>query len=347
MPDPTLLPKIEIHLHLEGAIPLDALWELIQKYGGDAEVRTRAALEARFRYRDFPHFIETWCWKNSYLREYDDFTFVADEVAADLGRQGIRYVEAFYSPPDFARQGLEVQGITEALRKGLDRHAERTETWLIADVVRDLGPAKAARTLEQLVEVKPLGVIGIGLGGSEQAYPPEPFADVYERAREHGFRTTAHAGEAAGPESVWGALQALRVDRIGHGIRAVDDPSLVTLLAERQVPLEVCPISNVRTGVVDGIATHPIRRLFEAGVRLSVNTDDPKMFNTSLEGEYAALSDRLGFRPSEIKALMQQAIRSTWATPDKQGRLLAELDAALPSRRLRPLSSGLRSAPWR
>ncbi len=330
MPDLTLLPKVEIHLHLEGAIPLDALWELIQKYRGDAGVRNRTALEERFQYRDFPHFIETWCWKNGFLREYDDFTFVADKVAEDLARQGIRYLEAFYSPPDFARQGLEVQGITEALRKGLDAHAATIETWLIADVVRDLGPAKAARTLEQLSEVKSLGVIGIGMGGSEQAYPPEPFADVYERAREYGFHTTAHAGEAAGPESVWGALKALKVDRIGHGTRAVEDPSLVALLAERQVPLEMCPLSNARTGVVDGIAAHPIRRFFEAGVRVSVNTDDPKMFNTSLEGEYAALADQLGFQPSEIKTLMQNAIRSTWATLDTQRRLLLELDAALP-----------------
>jgi adenosine deaminase len=324
------LPKVEIHLHLEGSIPLDALWEVMQKYGGDPGVRSRTELEARFRYRDFPHFIETWLWKNGFLREYEDFTFIASKVAEDLSRQEIRYVEAFYSPPDFARHGLEVQAITEAIRKGLDAYAGSIETWLIADIVRDSGPQAGMRTVDQVAEVKDLGVIGIGMGGSEQAYPPEPFAAVYERARSHGFRTTVHAGEAAGADSVWGALRELRVDRIGHGTRAVEDPSLVALLAELQVPVELCPISNLKTGVVDSLAAHPIRRFMEAGVLVSVNTDDPKMFGTSLAAEYAALAEELAFQPDEIRRLMESAIRSTWADPATRRRLLEEDEAAIP-----------------
>jgi len=240
------LPKLELHLHLEGAIPLDALWELVGKYGGRGEVAGRAALEERFRFRDFPHFIETWIWKNGFIREYEDFTFIAEAVARDLAAQNIRYVEAFFSPGDFARHGLDPREITRAVRTGLDRVADRITVSLIADLIRDFGPEQGGFWLEQIAEVKDLGVIGIGIGGSEQTFPPEPYKDVYERARQLGFRTTAHAGEAAGAASIWGAVNVLGVDRIGHGTRAFEDPALLDRLAERRLPIEMCPLSSQR-----------------------------------------------------------------------------------------------------
>jgi adenosine deaminase len=279
------LPKVELHLHLEGAIPLDCLWEIVKKYGQASEVGGISELESRFQYKDFPQFIETWIWKNGFLREYDDFTFLAGRIAEDLAGQRIRYVEAFYTPGDFAEHGLQTQRITEALRKGLDEHAQQVTVKLIADLNRDFGPEIGGRWLEEIGEVKELGVIGIGIGGSEQRFPPQPYRDVYERARELGFRTTAHAGEAAGPESIWGALKELRVERIGHGTRAIEDEKLVQHLKERQIPLEVCPISNVRTGVVPDLARHPIRDYYEKGLLVTINSDDPKMFDTSLEKE--------------------------------------------------------------
>ena len=201
------LPKVELHLHLEGAIPLPALWTLVQKYGGHPEVPTMAALEARFRYRDFPHFIEVWVWKNQFLREYDDFTFIAEEVARDLTAQNVLYAEVFYSPGDFRKQGLTPQRITEAIRRGLEQVPEITIA-LVTDLIRDHGPEQGMITLEATVEVRrDLGVVGVGIGGSEHEFPPEPFLPVYERARSAGFRTSAHAGEAAGPASVWGAAR--------------------------------------------------------------------------------------------------------------------------------------------
>lgn len=172
------VPKVELHLHLEGAIPPEALWALIQHYGGDPTVPDRAALAARFQYRDFAHFIETWIWKNQFLRTYDDFTFIAAAIARDLARQNIRYVEAFFSPARFAHHGLTVQGLTEALRRGLARVPE-VEVALIADLVRDLGPENAMRTVHAVHEVRDLGLIGVGMGGSEQRYPPELFTDVF------------------------------------------------------------------------------------------------------------------------------------------------------------------------
>ncbi len=155
------------------------------------------ALISRFQYSDFPHFIETWLWKNQFLREYDDLTFIAQAVAQDLARQNIRYAEMFFSPPDFFRKGLQTQRITEAVRKGLENVPE-IEVALVADLVRDFGPERAAITLQEINEVKHLGVIGVGIGGSEQDYPPEPFEAVFAQARELGFHTDAHAGEAAG-----------------------------------------------------------------------------------------------------------------------------------------------------
>ncbi len=317
------VPKVELHLHLEGAIPYDALWELVQKYGGDPEVPTLEALLARFAYKDFPHFIETWVWKNQFLREYDDFTFLAEAVARDLLMQNIRYVEAFYSPPDFTdRHGLATQKLTKAIRTGFDRVPEM-EIKLVADLVRDFGPEKAAVTLAEVNEVKEMGVIGIGIGGSEQDFPPEPFQEVYEQARQFGFRTSAHAGEASGAESVWGAIRTLRAERIGHGTRAEQDAALLDYLVEHQIPLEMCPISNVRTGVVESITEHPVRRYFERGILVTINSDDPKMFDNSLAEEYQLLEEQLGFSREDIRTLILQGIQASWMAEDKKGQMIA------------------------
>ena len=315
------VPKVELHLHLEGAIPHDALWELVQKYGGDPSVPDLEALERRFEYRDFPHFIETWIWKNGFLREYEDFTFIVEAVARDLAGQNIRYVEAFFSPSDFARHGLKTQKLTEAIRTGLSRVPE-VEVALVADLVRDSGPEKAAVTLAEVNEVQDLGVVGIGIGGLEQHFPPEPFETVYEKARQLGFCTSAHAGEAAGAESIWGAIRSLRVDRIGHGTRAEEDESLLDYLAEHRIPLEMCPISNVRTGVVDSIEEHPVRRYFERGIVVTINTDDPKMFGNSLAEEFRFLEGKLGFSRDEIRSCILQGIQVAWLSKDREQQLV-------------------------
>jgi adenosine deaminase len=319
------IPKVEIHVHLEGAIPLPALFELVRKYDPDA-AGSLAELEARFRYRDFPHFIETWVWKNGFLRELDDFAFIAEAAARDLCEQHVLYAEAFCSPPDFAARGLPVGGIIEAIRRGLDR-APGIAVNLVPDLVRDCGLEQARRTLDAVAEVKGSGVVGIGIGGSEHAFPPAPFAAVFERARELGFRTSAHAGEAAGASSVRDAIEALRVDRIGHGTRAAEDPTLVEELAARQVPLEMCPISNVRTGVVPNMAAHPIRAFFERGLLVTVNTDDPAMFDTSLAREYRELSRVHRFTHGEICRLVENAARASWLSDVAKEALLARLRA--------------------
>ena len=305
------LPKAELHLHLEGSIPLPALWTLIRKYGGDPDVPDLPALRKRQAYADFSAFLEAWIWKNGFLRDYEDFAFIAEAAALALRRRNIRYAELFFSPARFAPQGLETAPLAQAIRRGLDR-ASGVETWLIADVVRDLGPGVAQDTVAAVAECREFGVIGIGMGGAEHKVPPEPFAAVYEAARRHGLRTTVHAGEAAGAASVAAALDALAPDRIGHATRAEEDPALIDRLAESRLPLELCPLSNVATGAVPHLAAHPARRYWERGLNISINTDDPGMFHNSLAAEYAALMDCFGFSPEEIRSLVLQAVGASW-----------------------------------
>lgn len=314
------IPKLELHLHLEGAIPHPALWELCQKYGGDPAVPNLEALIKRFEYINFPHFIQTWVWKNRFLREYEDFTYIAEQVARDLLEQNIVYAEVFYSPPDFYRYGLETQPLTEAIRTGLSRVPE-IEIALVPDVVRDFGPQKAMQTLKEIAEVKDMGVIGIGLGGSEHEYPPELFGNVFEEARRLGLHTSAHAGEAAGADSIWGAIRHLQPERIGHGTRAYEDEALVEYLVEHQIPLEVCPISNLYTGVVSRIEDHPIKCYFERGILVTINTDDPKMFDDSIANEYQILTDVFGFTFSDIHKLVENAVHACWLPEDKKCQL--------------------------
>jgi adenosine deaminase len=320
------IPKVELHLHLEGAIPLTTLWRLVEKYGGAQEIGNMADLEQRFRYQDFPHFIETWRWQCNFLRQYEDFTLIACDVAKDLADQNVRYAEAFYSPGDFARHGLKPQEITAAIRRGLDTQSQRITVNLVTDLIRDFGPELGSYCLHEIAEVKTLGVIGVGIGGSEQMFPPEAYADVYREARRLGFRTSAHAGEASGPASIWGAIRSLQVDRIGHGTRAMDDPKLVAYLQKSQLPIEMCPISNLRTGVVKAIEHHPLGRFYREGLLVSVNSDDPKMFNTSLEQEYRALMHAFGFTAQDIVHLLRNAIRSAWCDEERRAQLMRELD---------------------
>jgi adenosine deaminase len=316
-----MIPKAELHVHLEGAIPHEGLFELIKKYGGDPLAPDAAALADRFRYKDFPQFIERWIWKNQYLREYDDFTFIAENVARDFVRQRILYAEMFFSPSSFARRRLAVQELTQAVRTGFSRVPE-VRINLIADLVRDFGPESEMDILKQLNEVKSLGIIGIGIGGSEHNYPPAPFKPVYDEARLMGFRTNAHAGEAMGAQSIWDAIRYLHVERIGHGTRAHEDPELVQYLREQKIPLEMCPGSNVRTCVVNSFREHPIRKYFDAGLIVTANTDDPKMFQTSLAEEYRLLEQECGWKKTEICRLILNAIESSWQTAEQKAALV-------------------------
>lgn len=291
-------------------MPLDTLWELIQKYGGDESVSDYAHLKQKFEYRDFNHFIETWSWKNQFLKEYEDFVLITESVLNDLISQNIKYAEIFVSPSLFNKT-LESHKLIEAVATGISI-VRGIEIRLIIDLVRDYGPENEMKTLHEIHEVKELGIIGIGLGGTEHPYPPSLFREVFEQAREFGFHTTAHAGEAAGPESIWGAIRDLKVERIGHGTRAIEDNELMEYLSVNKIPVEICPISNLRTRVIDSINQHPLMTFKDMGIPFSINTDDPKMFGNSLSEEYRALQTAFDLSSEDIVNIILNSIQTTW-----------------------------------
>lgn len=317
-----LAPKVELHLHLEGAIPLDTLWGLVRSHGGDEAVGDRSGLGDIFEYRDFAHFIETWWWMTGFLRSEEDFTVVAEAVARDLVRQNIVYAEASFSPTDFERHGLAPQQLATAIRRGLDR-VPGVAVVLNVDLVRDTGPDRASRTLEAVLEVvAEADIRGITIGGSEQVHPPGPFKAVYRRASDAGLRLTAHAGEAAGPPSVWGALRDLGVERVGHGVRSVEDPALVDHLVETQTPLEVCPTSNLRTGVTTSWDAHPVHTLLRAGAYVTISSDDPTFFGASLADELRMI-DR--YEGSTTEGLTLAAVDASWLGERERSELRARV----------------------
>ena len=317
------LPKAELHLHLEGAIPIDALWSLIQKYGGDPLIGNKDDLIRKLTYETFPDFIATWIWKNGFLRTYDDFSFIAESIARDLLQQNIMYAEMFFSPSRFSEQGLTTEGLAKAIRSGFDKVAG-VEIWLIADLVRDHGPTRAEQTLAEATAAKEFGIIGIGMGGSEHLHPPKPFTKVYEEARKNGFKTSVHAGEAAGADSVWGAILDLQVDRIGHATRAEEDPLLLVHLQKKPTPLELCPLSNVATGVISSYQDHPVRRYWEQGLEITINTDDPGMFHNHLVDEYLNLMEHFHFEPKEILQLILNSAENAWRPKTNSEQSLTE-----------------------
>jgi len=317
------IPKIENHIHLEGAIPHKTLWMLIQKYGGDDYVTNLEQLEERFKFRDFNHFINMWVWKNQFLREYEDFKLISEAVFNDLANQNVKYAEVFISPSLF-RQKLETQKIVEAISSSVQSN-KRIKINLIVDLVRDYGPDEM-RTLHEINEVKHLGIIGIGIGGTEHKYPADLFKDIYNQAREYGFKTTAHAGEAAGPESIWKAIKDLKVDRIGHGTRAIEDPRLLDYLSENKIPIELCPLSNLKTRIIESFEKHPIIKYLEKGILISINTDDPKMFGNTLAEEYEQLMITFNLTVNEVVNIIRNSIQTTWLDEQEKTKLLEDFN---------------------
>jgi adenosine deaminase len=263
--------RTELHLHLEGAIAPEILLDLVHKYGDEKTVPDLETLKTKLRYREFARFVEAWIWKNKYLREYEDFRLIARSLSHELAAKGVRYAEISFSPGDLQRQGLRLQPLAKAIRAGLDdalgdrNDRSQIEIKLIVDLVRDCGPTLGARWLDETVEIaRETGIVAIGLGGPELEFPPEPYAPVFRRAEALGFHRVAHAGEAAGASSIWGALKSLGVERIGHGTRSFEDPALVEYLYRKRIPLEVCLTSNVSTGVIDAFSQSSIPKLFSS-----------------------------------------------------------------------------------
>jgi aminodeoxyfutalosine deaminase len=290
----TVFPKIELHVHLEGTVRPDTLREIARRN----DYALPDDLESLYRFRDFTHFIEVWVLTTNALQTEEDWRQMIVEYAAEAASHGCVYLEGIFSPAERVRRGCAWDEIFEGVCNGAQDARERhdVEVRLTPDIPRGFTQEEARATVEWAARFRDRGVVGVGLGGLEAEFPPEPYEEVFARARSLGLGSVPHAGEAAGAASVKGALETLAADRIRHGVRAVEDMGLVSELADRGTILDVCPLSNLRTGVVRSLEEHPLPQLLTAGVRCSISTDDPAMFDTDLTRDYEAAAS-LGVSP--------------------------------------------------
>jgi aminodeoxyfutalosine deaminase len=293
------LPKAELHLHLEGSVAPETLHEL-------DPATPIEELRAIYQYVDFDGFLKAFGAVGKRLRTPEDYALVTRRLLEHLAAQNVRYAEIIVAAGVVLWKGQDFAPIFDAVHEAAS--GSPVEVRWILDAVRQFGVEPAMEVAKLAAERVDRGVVAFGIGGSEERGPAEWFSGVFAFAQSAGLRLTAHAGESAGPESVWAALK-LGVERIGHGIAAVRDPELMGFLRDRNIPLEICITSNLVTGVVKRLEDHPIRRLFDAGVPIVLNTDDPAMFRCTLMGEYALAAKAFGFDESELRQLAENGFR--------------------------------------
>ena len=333
------LPKIHLHCHLEGTLRESTFLELTARDGLPTRYRPGAKGEEDrsprepgkvYAFADFPEFLLLFAAVSRALSRPEDYARLAEEFAADALRRGVIYGELFVSPSvwRFFHPDLDLRSCMAAIYEVFARversHGVTFRT--IVDLTRNFGASSALETARFAASATELGVIGIGLGGDEARFPPELFIDAFAFARAEGLHAVVHAGEAAGAPSVRAAVEHLRAERIGHGIRAVEDEQLLALLREREIALEICPTSNLRTGVVGAVEAHPLPQLLAAGLRVIIDDDDPALFGAHIDDEYLALARIAGeptlrgciataieasFAPLSLKRSLEERLRST------------------------------------
>ena len=320
------LPKAEVHLHLEGAISPSTLHELQQQHGLST---TLAEVEKLYQYEDFTGFLLAFKGITEHLQRPEDYELITYRLMERLRAENVLHAEVYVSVGVCLWRKQDFAAIFEALERGRGR-GERdfgvSLLWIF-DAVRHFGAEKAQVVAEWAVRYRDRIVAGFGIGGDERNAAPELFREVYAYCAEHGLHLTAHAGESAGPESVWGALN-LRAERIGHGVTVQHDPDLLQELAERQVPVEICLTSNVKTGVCPTLAQHPVRNYFEQGVMITINTDDPAMFRTTLTREYQLLQEHFEFTEEQLRELARNSFEASFLPAEKKLEFLNLFDAA-------------------
>jgi aminodeoxyfutalosine deaminase len=330
-------PKVELHVHLEGSIQPATLLTLARRNRVELPVDSEAGLRDWLTYRDFNHFIGIYVSISSCLTTAEDYELITYEFGAEMARQNVRYAEVTFTPSThYLRLGVSHDTYFGGLTRG--RQRARTDfgveiNWVF-DIVHiltddELNRTAADYTTAVAIEGKNDGVVALGLGGVEIGHSFERIAPWFDRARAAGLHGTPHAGETVGPASVWGALRALGAERIGHGVRAIEDPALVAYLAEHGIPLEVCPTSNVRLGIYPSLANHPLPLLHAAGVPLTINSDDPPLFNTTLDDEVALLGDVFGLSLPAIDDVLLNGVRYSFLPPERKQEMEAAFRAEL------------------
>jgi adenosine deaminase len=317
------MPKAELHVHLEGSILPRTLLKLAQRNHINLPASDEAGLKELYRFRNFAQFLQTYLMITGCLRTADDYRLIAYEFGAECARQNIRYAEVIFTPyTSISLSGLPWQEIMDGLNAGREQAAvDFGVRWQWAfDIVRN-EPDTQAAVLDITLAARNQGVIALGLGGLETGYPPELFVDTFKRAEAEGLHRVPHAGEIAGPESVWSAIKLLHADRIEHGVRSIEDPSLIEYLRSNAIPLDVCPTSNICLKVYPDYASHPLRKLWDAGLFMTIGSDDPPMFGTDLNHEYQLLVKEYNFTQSELERISLNAIHASFLNPSEKQKL--------------------------
>lgn len=322
------LPKAELHLHLEGTVDPATLSELSRRHptplttennrytniADSGRVFTEDQARELYKYTSFTGFLLAFKAVTERLRTAEDYELVTWRMMQKLAEQNVRHAEVYVSVGVVHWRGGHFPPMFEGLERGRER-GERdfgvSVSWIF-DAVRHFGVDEARLVLNEAIRLKHRNVVAIGLGGDERKGTPEQFRELYQEARENGLRLTVHAGETVGPESIWGAIRELKPHRVGHGLHAVNDPDLVRHLAEQRIPVEVCISSNVLTGCCTSLEQHPVRKLFDSGVLVTLNTDDPEMFHTTLNREYQIAQQVFGFSNDELRQLAENSFRASF-----------------------------------
>lgn len=325
------VPKAELHVHLEGSIQPMTLLMLAERNGVGLPVTSLSELREWFTFRDFNHFIEIYFAISSCLKTAEDYELIAYEFGAMMAQQQVRYAEVTFSPSThYFSLGIPHEIYFTGLEQGRKRARADfgVEIRWIFDIVRNIEDEARNQLLADYVtsvaiEGKEHGVVALGLGGAEVGYPPERFRRQFERARGEGLHSVPHAGETVGPASIWGAVKELGAERIGHGVRAIEDPRLVSYLADHSIPLEICPTSNVRLSIYKNFAEHSLSRLYAAGVPVTINSDDPALFNTTLTQEVNLLVDAFELDLEKTNEILLNGVRFSFLPPREKQALEA------------------------
>jgi aminodeoxyfutalosine deaminase len=325
------LPKAELHLHLEGAIEPPTLLEIQQDHG--LKNSTLADVQKLYQYSDFASFLMSFRDITEHLKTPADYELITYRLMERLKGENVLHAEVYVSVGVCLYRKQDFAAIFEGLERGRaqgERDFGVSLLWIF-DAVRHFGSAEAQRVAELAARYRERNVVGFGIGGDEKRAGPELFREVYSYCAEQGLRLTAHAGETAAAESIWGALN-LRAERIGHGLTAQQDPDLMQELAQRQIPIEICVTSNVKTGVCPNLGDHPVRRYFDEGLMVTINTDDPAMFGTSLSQEYQLAQENFGFSDEHLRELARNSFEAAFLPAEKKLEFLNMFDAAVAGR---------------
>ncbi|MDB1089669.1 adenosine deaminase [Streptomyces sp. ACA25] len=327
------LPKAELHVHHVGSASPRIVAELAARHPDTPVPKDPQEVEKYFAFRDFAHFVEIYISVVELIRDAEDVRLLTYEIARDMARQQIRYAELTVTPYTSVIRGIPDLAFMEAIedaRVAAERDFGTVLRWCF-DIPGELGLPAAEETARLACELGPAGLVSFGLGGPEIGVPRPQFKPYFDRAIATGLHSVPHAGETTGPQTVRDALTALRAERIGHGTSSAQDPELLAELAERQIPLEVCPTSNVATRAVAALEEHPVAAMVEAGVLVTVGSDDPPMFGTDLNTEYAVVARLLGLDATGVAGLAKNAVTASFLDTPSKSRLSADIDSYLSS----------------